>query len=112
MLARIAHELCRRIEAHRLAVEDRGAKNLGVVAFDPCRDIDEERKACRMALGEAIFAEAIDLAEAALGKIAGIAAPRHAPDEFLTVKMNGSIVAEGCHRAPESVRFGGCEAGG
>src|SRR4029077_5549754 len=68
VLARVAHELGRLIEAHRLAVEDRGAEDVRVVALDPGRHIDEEREARRMAFGKSVFAKTLDLAEAVLGE--------------------------------------------
>src|SRR5580704_16167905 len=63
VLARIAHELGRLVKAHRLAVEDGGAENVRITAFDPGRGIDQERKARRVAFGKTVFAEAFDLAE-------------------------------------------------
>ena len=66
VLARVAHDLRRRVEAHRLAVEQRRGEDVGVVAFEPGRDIDEQREAGGMALGKAVIAEALDLVEAAL----------------------------------------------
>src|SRR5262245_37194910 len=74
MIARVAHELGRLVEAHRLAVENGGAENVRIAALDPGRGIDEQREACRVALGEAVFAEALDLAEAVFGEFAVIAA--------------------------------------
>src|SRR5262249_47817273 len=70
VLARVAHELRRLIEAHRLAVDDGGAEDVGIVALDPGRGIDEQREARSMAFGEAVFAKAFDLAEAVLGESA------------------------------------------
>ena len=83
MLARAAHDLRRGVEAHRLRVEQRRGKRRGVMAFDPGRDIDEMGEARGVALGEAIFAEALDLVEAALGELGRIAARRHAADHLL-----------------------------
>ena len=76
MLLRVAHDLRRRIEAHRLAVEQRGREHIRVVAFDPGRGIDEVGEARRVAFGKAVFAEAFDLAEAALGELRVVAARR------------------------------------
>ena len=70
VLARVADDLGRGVEAHRLAVQQRAGEDLGVEAFDPGRDIDEQRKARGMAFGKAVVAEPLDLAEAALGEIA------------------------------------------
>ena len=70
MLVRIAHDLGWRVEAHRLRVQQRAAKTLGIAALEPARRIDEQREARGMALGKAVLAEAFDLAEAAFGEIA------------------------------------------
>jgi hypothetical protein len=40
------------------------------MALEPARHIDQQRKAGGVAFGKAIFAEALDLAEAALGELA------------------------------------------
>ena len=59
---RVAHELGRGVEAHGLGVEDGGAEHVGVVALEPGRDVDQQREAGGVALGEAVIAEALDLA--------------------------------------------------
>src|SRR5215469_8164420 len=41
MLARVADDLRRLVEAHRLRVKQRAGKDLGMKAFDPGRDIDQ-----------------------------------------------------------------------
>src|SRR5690554_2536608 len=73
MLARIDDNLGRRIEAHRLAVQQCGRKDVGIMAFDPGRDIDQQGKTGGMAFGEAIAAEPFQLPEYPLGKFLGIA---------------------------------------
>ena len=83
VLARIAHDLRRRIEAHRLRVQQRRRERRRVMALDPGRDVDEMREARRVALGEAVLAEALDLVEAALGEVAVVAARDHARDHLL-----------------------------
>ena len=79
---RVAHELGRGVEAHRLGVEDGGAEHVGVVALEPGRDVDQEREAGGVALGEAVIAEALDLLEAGLGEVAVVAARDHALDQL------------------------------
>ena len=69
MLLRVAHELRRRIKAHRLAVEQRRGEHIGVMAFDPGRGIDQDREARGVAFGKAVFAEALDLLEAVAPRI-------------------------------------------
>src|SRR6476659_5257264 len=70
VLARVADDLRRRVKPHRLAVEQRAGEDLGIEAFDPGGDIDQQRKARRMALGKAVGPEPFDLAEAAYREIA------------------------------------------
>src|SRR5712691_13244219 len=87
VLLRVADDLGRCVEPHRLAVEESAGEDFGVDALDPGRDIDEEGKARGMAFGEAIGAEPLDLVEAAGREIRGIAALRHAPDELVAEQM-------------------------
>ncbi len=112
MLTRVAHELGRLVEAHRLAVENRGAEDVRVVAFDPGRHIDEEREARRVAFGKTVLAEALDLPEAVFGEFAIVAPPRHAVDELVAKQMDVAVVAEGRHGAAQPVGLVGREAGG
>jgi hypothetical protein len=63
MLARIAHDLRRGVEAHRLGVQQRAGEDAGVVPLDPGRGIDQQREAGRVAFGEAVAAEPLDLRE-------------------------------------------------
>ena len=65
-----------------------------------------------MAFGKAVFAEPFDLAEAALGEVAGIAATRHAFDELVAEILDGADPAERRHGAAQLVGFGRREAGG
>ena len=64
-----------------------------------------------MAFGEAIFAEAVDLPEAAPREIGIIAAPDHAADHLFLQLVDRAGVAEGRHRATQLIGFGGREAG-
>src|SRR5688572_29804180 len=68
MLARIAHELRRGIEAERLRVQHGGAEHIRIEAFQPAGSIDQQRERGGMALGKAIFAEPLDLLEAMGGE--------------------------------------------
>src|SRR5690606_34521887 len=66
MVAGVADELRRGIEAHRLRIEDRGAENVGIEGLEPAGGIDEDGEGGGMAFGEAVIAEALDLAKTAL----------------------------------------------
>src|SRR5205823_6441977 len=73
VLLRVADDLRRRVESHRLAVQQGAGEDIGMEALDPGRDIDQERKARGMAFREAVGAEPLDLVEAAGGEIRGVA---------------------------------------
>src|SRR6185436_16338161 len=45
--ARVLHQLRRRVEAHRLAVEQPRAERRRVVALEPGRNVDQQREARR-----------------------------------------------------------------
>jgi hypothetical protein len=79
----IPHDLRGRVEAHRLRVEQRGSERRRVMALQPARDIDQVREARGVALGKAVFAEALDLVEAAFGELGIVAALDHSADHPL-----------------------------
>src|SRR6266481_9659561 len=105
VLARIADDLRRGVEPHRLAVEQGAGEDLGIEAFDPGRDVNEERKARRMALGKAIGAKPFDLAEAAGREIAVIAIFNHSGDKLVTEQVDVAVAFEGRHGATQPVGF-------
>ena len=76
VLAHVAHDLRRRIEAHRLRVEQRRREHVRIAALEPGRRVDQQREARGVAFGKTVFAEALDLLEAALGEIARVAVRR------------------------------------
>ena len=63
-----------------------------------------------MALGKAVFAETLDLVEAALGEFAVVALGRHAFDHFVLEILDRADAAEGRHGAAQPVGLGGREA--
>ena len=65
-----------------------------------------------MAFGEAVIAEAFDLAEAALGEIPVVAARGHAVDHLVAEGADGADPPEGRHGAAQPVGLAGGEAGG
>ena len=111
MLACITHQLRRGVEAHRLAVEQRGQKGVGVVALQPRADIDQQRKAGRVALWEAVFAEALDLLEDALGVIRLVTLGHHAADQPFMERTEAALALPRGHRAAQAVGFTGREIG-
>ena len=82
---RVVDERVRRIEAHRLLVQQR-AQELGrVVHAQPGRLVGEQAEGGGVRLREAEAGEALDLLEDALGDRALDAAPDRALDEALSV---------------------------
>ena len=65
-----------------------------------------------MAFGEAVFAEALDLLEAAICEIRVVAARDHAVDEFFLKGRDRAAAAEGGHGTAQAIGFGRGEAGG
>ena len=111
MLTRVADELRRGVETHRLTVQQSAGEDRGMMALQPGRDIDQPREARRMAFGETIAAEAFDLGEASLREPRLVAASQHARDESLTECANGSHPLEGCERPAQPVGLGRRETG-
>ncbi len=111
VLARVAYDLRRRVEPHRLAVEQGAGENLRVEAFDPGRDVDEQCKARRVALGKTVGPEPLDLTEAAHGEIALVTVLDHAGDEFVAEQMDVAVALESRHRAAQPVGLLRSEAG-
>ncbi len=109
MLARIAHDLGRRIKPHGLGIQKSCREHLWMMAFKPCGNIDEVRKARRMAFGKTIFAKSLDLVEAVLGKRPVVATVHHAVDHLLLHGMDGAHLAEGCHGTAQLIGFIGRE---
>ena len=111
MRARIAHQLRRRVEAHRLAVQQRREKGVGVVALDPAADIDQQREAGRVALRKAVLAEALDLLEDALGELGRVALLDHAADQPVVERLEPAAALPRRHRAAQLVGLAGREVG-
>jgi hypothetical protein len=111
MPAGVAHQLRRRVKTHRLAVEQRATKCRRVVALEPGRDIDQQREARRMGLGEAIVAEAEDLPVQALGELGPIASFTHAGLESSFIRLETAASLPGRHRATQVVRLARGKAG-
>ena len=112
VLGRVADNLRRSVEAHRLTVQQRAGEDGGIAAFHPGRDIDQKREAGGVALGKAIIAEALDLLEAALGEVALIAALDHAFDHLLAKGVDRAGAPEGRHGPAQLIRLGRREPGG
>ena len=84
---RVPHDLRRRVEAHRLAVEQRRGERRRVVALEPGRDVHQQREARRVGLGEAVLAEARDLLEDPLGELVADSRVRACPRSASAAKL-------------------------
>ncbi len=78
VLPGVADQLGRGVEAHRLAVQQRGGEGGRVVVLQPGRHVDQQGEAGRVRLGKAVVAEAADLREHRLGILRRKAAGPHA----------------------------------
>ena len=83
VVARIPHDLRRRIEPHRLAVQQRGAENVRVVALHPGRRVGDQREARGVALREAVGAEPLELRKGPLGEGPLVALVDHPLDQLV-----------------------------
>ena len=111
MLARVSHQLRRRVEAHRLGVEQAAQEGVGVVVLDPAAHVGEQREAGGVALGEAVFAEALDLLEDALGVLERVALLDHPADQTLVKRREAAAPLPCRHRAAQRVGLAGGEVG-
>ena len=74
-----------------------------MVAFQPGRDIDQQRESRRMAFGKAVIGKALDLGKTALGDILRLAARQHAVDEFVLMRADGAHAPERGQRPAQVV---------
>src|SRR5260221_5035801 len=105
MLAGIADDLRWRIEAHRLAVKQSGGEDVGIVIFDPGRDIDQDGETGGMAFRKAISSKALDLIIAPLSKVLRITFADHALDQLFLEDLQLAWRFEGRHGAAQGIRF-------
>ena len=96
----------RRVEAHRLGVEQRGAEGGRVVALEPGAGVDEVGEAHRVALREAVAGERRQLEEDVVGQLAGDAALGHARVEPVADLGHPLGRPLGAHRPAQLVGLG------
>ena len=111
MLARVADDLGGGVEAHRLGIEQRGAEDVGMMAFHPGRGVGDLGEAGGMAFRKAVAAEALDLLEGALGEILRVAVRDHAVDHLVAKRADAAGRLERRHRPAQRVGLGRGEAG-
>ena len=109
--ARLGDKLGGRIEPHRLGVQQRADKDIGIMLLDPGRDIDKQGKAGRVRLRKAVGAEPLDLAKAPFGEFRLIAARDHAGDHLVVEFRHIAMFLEGRHGAAQLIGLASGKAG-
>jgi hypothetical protein len=94
------------------ALSQRSREDVGIATLQPGGGVNQEREARGVAFREAVFAEALDLAEAALGEIARIVFCHHAFDHLDLESPDGAGALEGRHGAAQLIGLAGCETAG
>jgi hypothetical protein len=84
MRLRVADDLRRRVETHRLRIQQRGAEDIGMPALHPIARIGDQRKGGGVAFRESVTAEAFELPEGLLGELLLIAISDHAGDKLVS----------------------------
>ena len=111
MILRVPNDLGRRIEAHRLAVQQGRAEDLRMPAFQPCGGIGDQRERGCVAFGKAVGAEALELPKGLLGELELVAVRHHAGDQLVPERRHPAGELEGRHRLAQHVGFARREAG-
>ena len=111
MAARVAHDRVRRVEPHRLRVQQRSCELRGVVVLDPRARVHEVGEAHRVALGEAEVGEGLELVGDLLGHRPGDAVLRHAVHQPGPHQRHPLVGALGAHGLAELVGLAGGEVG-
>ncbi len=112
MLSQVAHDLRRRVKSHGLRIEQRRREHVRITALEPGRSVNEQRKARRVTFRKAVFAEPLDLAEAALGEVTRIVSRHHSFDHLGLELADGAGALEGRHGPAQLVGFARREAAG
>ena len=108
----VLHELGGPVEAHGLRVQQGGQEDGRLVALQPCTEVGQDREAVGVALREAVFAEALDLPEDRLGKLAVVALAHHALHDAVVEVVHAALAPPGRHRTAQAVGLAAGEAGG
>ena len=112
MAARVFDDRARRVEPHRLRVEQRAGELGVVVMLEVRRRVDQQRKARRVALRKPVVGEGRDLVEDAAADVLADAVPRHALDELAADVRHALVGALVAHRPAQLVGLAGREARG
>ena len=105
VFAGVADDLGRRVEAHRLRVQQGAGEYPRMAAFEPCACIDQEGETGGVAFGEAVAAEAFDLGETAFSEVTLVSVLRHAAQETGAKGADVAVFFEGCEGSAQAVRL-------
>src|SRR5579862_2368668 len=101
MGARIAHQLRRRIESHRLTVDEGCAKCRRLVVLEPGGAVYEEGEARGVGFRKAVLPEPQYLIEYLMSEALGIAPLAHAIDQLALERFQAALALPGRHRAAQ-----------
>ena len=107
---RVAHERRRRVEAHRLLVQERAEELARVVVPQPGRLVREQPERGRVRLREAERREPVQLLEDHLRRLAVDPSPERPVDEALVERLDRLAAALAAHRPPQPLRLADREA--
>jgi len=110
MSPRIFDERARRIESHRLRIEDRRRELRCVVVLQVRRRIHQQREARRVAFRKSIVGESVDLVEDAIRVHRRDAVLRHAVEHALADRRHALAAPLVAHRLAQHVRLSGRKA--
>ena len=108
---RLVDERVRRVEAHRLLVQQRAEELGAVVDPQPGRLVGEQAEGGRVGLREAEAGEALDLVPDPFGDLLGDAVGGGAGEEAAVMLVDRLLGALAAHRPPQPLRLGGGKAG-
>src|SRR5205085_6025430 len=94
----VLDQLRGRIETHGLRIEHGRQESLGLVALEPATLVSDQREAVGVAFRKAVFAEALDLPEDALGVFRVVALALHALHDALVEAPHAALALPRRHR--------------
>src|SRR3546814_15165587 len=92
---RVLHDLARRVEPHRLRVEQRAGERSGFVALEPAAGIDQLGERSGVALRETVRAETLDLLEDLVDELRGVILLQHPRTDAHAVRLHVPPLAIG-----------------
>ena len=110
MVASIANQLSRCVEAHRLAIDDRRRVGSRIVVFQVSRNVDNQCETGGVRFRKTIFAKATNLLKNLQGEFFGQPPFQHAVDQLIAKLVNDTGTTPSPHGSPQLVGFARCES--